>query len=308
MLVSRKKQQFKKFIYRKINHFEMMGDNRNKIYIIPTRLGLFYITITFASFMIGLVYTNNMTLLVTFLLVSFLVISMVLTNNQLLNITLDKLMISDFFSNEKGLGKIYLKNPGQNLSSFLRLELKECHQDIKLRLIEDHYTFHLKLPRGHHHISRIKIYSESPAGLFHAWTSWKSPCSFYVYPTPKSITLTPTISAKETQVLSEEADFAHHELYQRGMNAKKINWKKFAQTDQLYWKKHEQVSRDFYHFDIQNMPGDIEEKLQYLSYLIQVAHSQGAKWDLKVYSNKLKGSGNVFYKQCMQLISGVEGN
>ena len=288
---------------------EQFGDDRNKVYIIPTKLGLFYIGINFATFMIGLVYTNNMALLVAFLLVSFLVVTMVLTNNQLLNTRFINLNVHDFYADQLGVGKLTLSS--KSYSPHLSIEFKTLHNqssrthNLKLQLSNDQYFFNLKMPRGTYQINRIKIYSESPASLFHAWSSWKTNNQFYVYPHPKSVEYTPQLNAKDSPMPQEESDFSYRIIYQRGMSSKRIDWKTYAKSDTLLWKKYDVMTPDFFDFELEKIPGSLEEQLQHLSFLINIAHSQNAMWSLKIAQENLEGKGGDFFKLCMQKLAGV---
>lgn len=278
-----------------------MGAARQKVYIVPTKLGIFYVAINFAAFMMGLVYTNNMALLVSFLLLSFLVVTMVLTNNQLINLEFENLLVADFYTDQKGNGKLFVNS--KSYSPFLQLELKDIDQSFKLEQMQNRYHFNLRLARGCYTIKRIKIFSESPAGLFHAWRSWKCLKRIYVYPETKKIEDTPHMTSKDSKLIREEADFSHQIPYQRGMSSKRIDWKTYAKTDSLYWKKHDVLTPDFFHFDLEKLPGNVEERLQYLSFLVTKANSINATWSLKLGTQKIQGTGADFFKNCMQKLA-----
>ena len=101
-----------------------------------------------------------------------------------------------------------------------------------------------------------------------------------------------------------EAEFSHYLPYTQGLSSKRIDWKIYAKKDLLYWKKHidyqdETISINFQHFD-----GDIEQKLQQMSYLIDKSFKNNQSWKLTLPTCVLPTSkGFSHYKNSLEVIS-----
>jgi uncharacterized protein (DUF58 family) len=281
---------------------ETYTGTRPKVFIVPTKLGFFYIGITFSTFMMGLIYTNNMTLLVAFLLFSFLVVSMVLTNNQLLHLDLEKNNIKDGYASKPLEGQLSYQS--EATPQGLHLELKDIIAPMKQSFPTSSQFLLNNLPRGQYHFERTKLFSTAPAGLFYAWRYYQIPVKFYVYPYPQEVSQDTYFSKDVNGPLPIEQDFAYHIPYERGMSAKRIDWKIYARNDQLYWKKHEVLNNESYHFDLSVMQGDLESRLQQLSYLVSEAFKANALWSLALGREHFNISqGPEHFNLCMQALA-----
>ena len=119
----------------------------------------------------------------------------------------------------------------------------------------------------------------------------------------KKIDYTPHMTSKDSSVIREDADFSYKIPYQRGMSSKRIDWKTYAKTESLYWKKHDVLTPDFFHFELDKLPGHLEQRLQFLSFLITKANALNATWSMKLNSHEIQGRGVDFYKNCMQKLA-----
>ena len=60
--------------------FERKTITKKNIYIIPTKLGFLYIGVLFTIFLVGLTYTNNLTLIIAFWMLTVFIIQMLKTH------------------------------------------------------------------------------------------------------------------------------------------------------------------------------------------------------------------------------------
>src|SRR5688572_13081500 len=72
----------------------------NRVYIVPTKMGLMFIAVNFVIFMMGLTYANNMALMLAFLLFAFLVVNMITANQNLLQLKDPRIKLEDNFAPE----------------------------------------------------------------------------------------------------------------------------------------------------------------------------------------------------------------
>lgn len=283
------------------NFFETKFAQNDRVYIVPTKLGLSFIAINGAVFMMALFYANNITLLFSFLLVSYLILEMIQTNNEILKLKIYSLSIKDHFSNT--FETCHLQT---NLEAPLR-NLNIAFLDQTFLIDTNKSSFKVsKFKRGKHTLKKIKVSSTSNAELFYAWKYLAIDSTFYVYP-QKCKTEISFNSKSDKDCFVQDQEFSHHIRYQKGLNSNRIDWKVYAKTNELYWKKNESISLENFHFDLINQHGDLEEKLSKLSFLIDHAHKNNAKWSLKVNDTFLPLSQhNDHFLNSMRAISVVE--
>lgn len=272
-------EKIKKLFY----YVEKKFARTNRVYIIPTKFGLTYITINSAIFLMALFYANNLTLLITFFLVSYFVIVMISTNNDILNLTIKSIKIEDHFANETP-------------NSYLYTNLDKTLENLEINMLEQRFTLNqntslnnlgfkiTSLKRGKYSLGKIKISHLSPSGLFYAWKYFDIPCEFFIYPKKIRTPLIENSNSNKSHFIKND-EFSHHILYKDGFSANRIDWKVYAKTDELYWKETESIRSDYYHFNLSQIDGDLETKLSKLSYLVAEAFYKKAKWSLKVYNS-----------------------
>lgn len=250
---------------------------KQKIYIIPTKIGFVFTGIMFTIFLIGLSYGNNLTLSVAFILFTYFVIQMLITHKNLGLINLNAASFSNNYSSTDGYCTLNLTDPVPD--DFYSVSLIKG-QDIPLKARGFTLTGSFRSNRGKFEGERIKLSNTGEAGLFYAWKYFNINYLFYVYPSPASIDTKKYFSTIETTESNLNSEFSHHIPYRHGLSSKRLDWKVFAKTDQLYWKQFSGVEYKDIELNFTHMPGSAERKLSHLAYLLDSVHKNGFTWTL----------------------------
>jgi len=275
------------------------------VYIMPTKLGFIYIAILFTIFLIGLTYTNNLTLLTAFIMLTYFITQMLKSNQIIKNVNLESINIKNDFSDN--LISINAKIPNNENYKYIMcsiFENKTEYSPTKFNNSSSNILGQISLKRKKYKINRVKFYSYGPSSLFYVWRYFKHETVIYVYPKRETKSLSDIYSQSLSQASINEEEFSHHIPYVPGMSAKRIDWNVFARSEQLYWKKHIGSNNSDIIIDIENLEGDFEGKLSHAAYLIDYLFKNNIKWTLK-YKGKISESktGINHHSYCLEILS-----
>lgn len=229
---------------------------RYRIYIMPTRNGLFFILMLFAMLLGAVNYNNSMAYIMTFLLFSLLPVTMLHSYRNLAGLTMYENPVSAVFAGDTAIFSLIIDNQRGHQRYALHMlkaattkwylqplsndsPVSSCYVNagqrkyIKLALLASQ--------RGIFMVGSVKIYTIFPLGLFKAWASIEMHNSCLVYPKPlgnKSLPprkVVPGSSSQGNAVGTD--DFVGFRNYHIGDSIKDIVWKIYAQEKGLLVKK-----------------------------------------------------------------------
>lgn len=221
--------------------------DRRRVYVLPTRFGLFYAVLLMAMTLGALNYNNNPALLLALLLTGAGLASLIAAQLQLsgLGITavdaepvpagapLQLCVHATATDARRRRGLRVDLNPTPDTGSVLNLD--QGFGEAELALPTDH--------RGWLDLPRLRISTTRPLGLARAWAyAWpQTPLLVYPAPEPDGPPL-PTGSGDRVQSrLHPAGDDVHHlRGYRRGDSRRAIAWKPSARHDSLLVREYEQ--------------------------------------------------------------------
>lgn len=283
------------------NYIDQYAITKKKIYIIPTKLGIVFTGIMFAIFLIGLSYGNNLTLSVSFILFTYFVIQMLVTHK---NISLIRPATISFTNDDSH--KDIQCSINLEVMIFANNYVLELNNDVKIDLNSNQYSLSGPFQgiRGKYSDDKIKISNTAQAGLFYAWRFYSISYSFYIYPSPVCYRLPSSYRNQEAEQFNSNNEFSHYIPYIDGFPSKRLNWKIFAKTDQLYLKYfigHNLLEIELNFYDL---PGPAELRLSYLSYLIENIFKKKMKWSLVLPNEVINNChGYTDYIRCKKILS-----
>jgi uncharacterized protein (DUF58 family) len=283
--------------------------NWRRIFILPTKPGLFFGFITFLMLVASLNFNNNMGLMMTFLLFGLAQVALYKVFLNLRNLTIDQVTAKPVFLGRKAIFKVFfssnetrfdicLKNNSDN-NCLLTLPIDEPRA-IKYQIDTT--------KRGWLICGKVKVMSSYPFGLFYAWIWTNLDDKCLVYPTPEQ---NPpplprdNISEGNTTVIINGEDFHGLKPYQSGDSMRLIAWKRTAQTGDL-------ISREFQHtlgekllLDFAKIYlSDTEMKLSRLTAWVILAYQQQQDFCLKLQTfNSGYGYSTDHYNKCLKALA-----
>lgn len=283
---------------------EQITQKKNKIYIVPTKIGFIFTGIMFTIFLIGLSYGNNLTLTIAFILFTYFVLQMLLTHKNLGLIKIRNISIDNNHANKAISCVLSLKSQVPDDSYILTLSTdNKCHLNSKGLLLSGTTKF----KRNKYSDNQFKISNTGQAGLFYAWKYYHIKYNFYIYPQIINIKNNNIYEYIDSNMTLQEEEFSHYIPYIEGMSSKRLDWKIYARTEQLYWKNFNGINKNDLILDYNKLPGNPEQKLSYLAYLLKDAFKKDYHWSLLTPSIVIKNcNGYNDYIKCLKTLSEVK--
>jgi len=279
---------------------------RHRLYILPTRNGLTFSIILLVILIGAINYENSLGFMLTFLLVSIGFLSMIHTHQNLNNLNITALSTKAVFSGQTALFPLRLQSQKkhQHLSIHFSNNTKtSCCANLYTDQQDTLINFPMTaIKRGFLPLERIKVYTEFPLGLFHAW-SWinlESHC--LVYPEPDTQPLRFEYNGKQSGLLSVEQtgydDFAGIREYQKGDPPAHLAWKAIAKTGELQTKHFNTEAGKEIWLSWYNLPEniDLEKRLSILCRWVIDAEKHDIKYGLNIPGIKISPSAGLHHR------------
>lgn len=287
---------------------------RQRIYILPSKAGLTFFIVLLVILLGAINYENSLAFMLAFLLGSIGFLSMVHTHQNLNHLKLSVLPARPVFAGQNAGFPLLLS--GRAGASHLNIQLQSPDGQLSAASVsggdgDSRALVNVQArQRGRLYLKRIKVYSEFPLGLFHAW-SWvelSSRCLVYPHPDSRPARFQfqgPALGARATEASGND-DFAGIRAYQKGDAPMHLAWKAIAktgelQTKQFYADAGNDIWLNWYHLP-DNM--DTEQRLSVLCRGVLDADQQGLSYGLQLPALRLPpGSGQQHRHQCLKSLA-----
>ena len=298
---------------------EKIKPNPKKIYIIPTVFGVYFLGIVFVLFLISLSYGHSLALTTTFFFVSVIMASAHFTNFNLSKVNLINIKQNHFcHEGEDVLINFIIENRSQRdrfgveLELYSETTLEMDHIDMDPDSITKGSLKLSNLKRGLYKVSKIKLSSSFPFGLFKAWKVIAVNLEINVF--PKKANLLPLPPGVFSNVRGEEGghrlkngseDFYGHEKFIEGSSWKNIDWKAFSRTGDLVSKSFSEISSGRVLLDFEHLKSLNEEERvgQLTSWADQCFHNNMEFAVVLPHSKYEFGSGQRHLKHEFQRLA-----
>lgn len=273
---------------------------RKRVFLLPTKL-CFLIAIAALCIWIGaLNYTVSLAYALAFWLISLLIVSAILTWRQLLELRLSIGSITSVYAGETVLIPININFTGKLHRRFQiafehqNKEIVDTVNSIQKKTIICPISFSTQ-KRGRISVPVVHIFTDTPFGLFLAFSYAKFNTSFIVYPKAledinhSSRNIEPANG--ELHLTKGEDNFSHLSEYQPGEPIHTIAWKVLAKQGHLVSKRFtgEQTGViQILSFDDYPSGIDLETKLSYLTWRILQAEHQQQPYVLQLPNQRIE--------------------
>ena len=288
--------------------------DRRRLYILPTRHGVVFFIVLLLTLLGAINYENSLGFMLSFLLGSLGFLGMIYTHQNINHLEISIGRAESVFVNQEILYPV----------TIIQTRL-ESHPNIKLmsddgKTVTTHLintqSVELKLPvtakqRGYVPIGRIKLFSEYPLGLFHAW-SWlnlESRCLVYPEPDPHHYPFTLASNNSVGQTSDNKRgvdDFEGIREYQHGDSPKHMAWKSIAKTGELQTKlfNNESSQEIIIRWTDTLETLEIEQRLSILCRMVLDAHDQSLVFGLDIAGTSINPACGLQHKhQCLKALA-----
>ena len=222
--------------------------DRRRVYVLPTRFGLFYAMLLLVMVVGALNYNNNPALLLALLLVGAGLASLVAAHLQLSGLRVLAIDAEPVAAGVPLQVRLYVQADPARARRGLRVN-DDGTLDLAsavLHLDHGHGEAHLSLPthyRGWLDPPRLRVSTTRPLGIARAWGYvWpEAPLLVYPAPEPHGPPLPPGSGDQVLTRLHPTGDDVHHlRAYRAGDARRAIAWKPSARRDTLLVREYEQ--------------------------------------------------------------------
>lgn len=271
----------------------------------PTRLGYYLIGLNFILFLLSIGYSNNLLFLFTLILMCqslYWYVETALFTHPVIR----DLKVSSCFAGE--FNTISFSFDGPRFQKVLiKIGNKKYHIH-EFTLDESRVMVPIKLEhRGVFQLKKLEFYDSRPFSLFAKAIKLQNETPFFVYPKLlKDINLgqetnEAQIDGPENSHSKGEEDFLGLIPYQ-GEDFKKISWKQFARSDELYIKQG--LLPLLPHMDFVLGADASEEEISLIASKIVLAHRQQYSFTLKIKEQLISYDSGKFHLQyCLERLS-----
>jgi uncharacterized protein (DUF58 family) len=249
-----------------------------RVYILPTRTGAAAAVALFLMLLAGLNYNNSLALLLCFLLSGVALVSMYECHRTLLGLQLHAAVAEPTFSGQLGELTLQLRNDDARARRALSIRCEPCAATTLT--LEPGAMQRVRLNyrargRGRQRIERLTLATETPLGLFRAWTWLHLPLDAVIYPAPSGTRPLPLARAQTTAGThgsheSGDEEWAWLRPFRDGDSPRSVAWKAYAHGGPLLVAHYE-------------APADVHRLLDFMQLLdlpLERRLSQLAHWVL----------------------------
>jgi uncharacterized protein (DUF58 family) len=260
--------------------------DRRRVYVLPTRFGLFFAALLFAMLLGALNYNNNPAFLLALLLGATGLASLIAAHLQLSGLRVDAISAEPVAAGSAMSLHIALSATDTRMRRGLQLRCREARATASPMSVEPVVaTLELATERrGWIEPGRIRISTTQPLGLAMAW-SWAWPdAPLLVYPSiePQGPPLPSGNGSANHARLHPAGDDVHHlRGYRTGDPRRAIAWKPSARRDTLLVREYEQPLAIEVILDWTALsPLAYEQRIRRLTHWVDLAEREGRRYRL----------------------------
>ncbi|HEX7375346.1 MAG TPA: DUF58 domain-containing protein [Steroidobacteraceae bacterium] len=278
---------------------------RNRIYILPTRLGCTYAAMLFAMVLGGMNYNNNLGLGLTFLLASLGLVTMHHCHGTLRGMTLRLLATEPAFAGQSVGFRLLLEN--ESVIPRPRIELSAAAAIAAVVDVPATGSAAVTLDRpaarrGRVTLERFVVATRHPLGLFRAWAVVHADYHAIAWPRPAERGRVPHGVETDTGGAQDraqgDADFAGLRRFQAGDSLHRVAWKAYARGQGLHTKQYAGTDVVSHVFDWDSLEGlDTEARLSQLCRWVLDAHERGEAFGLKLPRQHIAPNVGLTHRQ-----------
>ncbi|MCW8846707.1 MAG: DUF58 domain-containing protein [Gammaproteobacteria bacterium] len=286
--------------------------HRNRLYILPTKVGMVFAAMLLVMLLGSMNYSNSMGLALTFALSGLGLISMHQCHRNMLGLVVHGVSAVPVFAGQDARFCVRIHNPSPRKRYQIQLRLADSARPIHDISASGSEDFSISLPtnkRGVLRLDSLSVTSAHPFTFFRCWTWLHMPMYCLVYPRPAPAGIAPPHTDVDVggalQNGAGSEDFAGLRPYRYGDSPRHIAWKNFARDNTLLVKQFTGTSLSTRWLDLEHAPGnDLELKLSHLCRWVLSSNAQGHNYGLRLPGTLIEpGSGSAQQARCLEALA-----
>ncbi len=280
-----------------------------RIYVMPTRFGLF-VGFSLAVLNLGaLNYNNNAALLLGFIIISICNNSLISAHLSLLGLSMQTQPLAPVFAGQPLILTTRITHAAKRAIGGSIYGLQFQNSSASFQLNDDDTSATLSIAtqtRGLFSIERIQLFTYQPLGLAKAWSNLNLHEKVLVYPTPRGRALSSQFTAASNKAGRDRrmmTDQPHHlREFRSGDSRKQIAWKMSARTETLQVREYESASTDDLLLDWHSLRHlGYEQRIEQLCLWVIQAEQKHLRYALHIPSKQVpSNTGAAHKRQCLE--------
>jgi len=303
--------RWQNWLQRRIPAARSMTLDQRRIFIFPTRVGLFFLLLLTVMLIAAINYQNNMAFALVFFLFSLLIVAILHTFSNLSGIAIEAMRSTSAFAGEHAEFELQVRRtdpraryaleigwPGQMMATTELVDIETAA--VKL--------FHLGTRRGWLRPARLLVQTFYPLGLLRAW-SWIDLDMFAVIypravmgPRPEDDGDNTPHGERLRKIGSD--DFYDFRRYRQGDNLRHVLWRAYAKGQPLQSKQFAETRLQSHWLRYDALDGDREQRLGVLCYWVLALHRRGELFGVELPGQILQpGDGDDHRDRALRLLA-----
>lgn len=283
-----------------------------RVYILPTRAGLLFLALWGGMLLGSVNYALAMGYLYTFLLLGLLIAALFATWRNLVGVSLLAVESEPAFAGDTLSFTFRLANPHGRVRQAIGVAIDGAVPSLTAIPPFNEARLVLRTTarsRGLQPLGIVRVYSEYPLGLFHAWALLKPDIAGMVWPRPAGSYALPADGSQEASAGTHAGpgteDFEGLRAYDQGMSPARIAWKALARHNEPLAKAFVSPLAQALWLDWDALSGLAPEaRLSQLARWVLVADRSGQPYGLRLPGQRLApGVGHAHRNRCLNALA-----
>lgn len=288
--------------------------SQHRIFIVPSKTALGLLAIIALLFLLGVNFQNSLVYSICFWLLAMLLLNIFYTWRNLAGLTLATVGVEPCFVGEKAVLEMELVSTRPQPRFAIELDWPgedQAQTNLVTAQTQRVKLSHASGARGRFQPPRLRVSTRYPTGLAVAWSYVYPAAQGLVYPAPVDKAFQPgggdhnAMLGDGVEIAGGSSDFSGVREYRQGDAPKRIHWKKYAQTGELYTRTFvDYASHDLWlDWDDLPMPG-VEVRLSHLCRRVLDFHQEQRRFGLKLPGALVgPGKGEAHKARCLQALA-----
>lgn len=309
----RRSERFNRWLDRRMPPANSVTLDQRKVFILPTRQGLWFMLLVMAMVMAGINYQNSLVFALAFLLASLFMVGMLHTFRNLSGLTINAGSSRPAFAGDDAEFTLVLKRLGDRIYESIQVGWNPARMSV-VSLVENQEVrvrSHVKaLRRGKLNPGRVLVQTHYPLGLFRAWSWVDLDMQTLVYPRPIAggeIPASSETSSEEGELVLRDGaeDFYGLREYQPGDAIRHIAWKAYARSETLMTKQFAAYADRRVWLDWEYFPGmDREARLSRICHWVLQLNATNDEYGLRLPGVEIEpGRGEAHRDAVLQTLA-----
>ncbi|MFT5690726.1 MAG: hypothetical protein ACI92E_000049 [Oceanicoccus sp.] len=298
------RSRYLRWINRRIPSSRSITLNQKRIFIFPSKPGLWFFACLLVMLLAAINYENNMAFALVFFLASLFVVTILHTFGNLSGLTITAIRALPSFVGDSVEFQLLVSRQGQRNYFDIEFSWPESEIEIVTLKNKSEQLLRLHLPakeRGFFTPDRVLVETQYPIGLLRAWTWIALDIGAVIYPKPMASELiaSSTSDRDEGEVIpvSGTDDFYQFREYQVGDPLKHIHWKSFSKGQELQTKQFASYREQRLWLDWDNFSGDVEKRLENICYWVLKLEREDSEYGIRLPGLEIQPNHGTLHQE-----------